>query len=197
MLPEAVIFTDGSSSPKTLQGGWAAIVMLPTHFVELVGCAEQTTNNRMEMMAAIQGLKELKVPHKVYLVSDSAYLLNTIAKRWYNRWFADEMFFDGQYAKQMGRFPRPNLDLWRVISSLAEFHEIVTIKVKGHSIGEDGHEYNHRVDELALKARTQQLSSRRELPNGYDDAEEGFREMVSNGSGILVSEGKVNGDSNP
>jgi len=191
MLPEAVIFTDGSSSPKTLHGGWAAIVMLPDLFVELIGCAEKTTNNRMEMMAAIQGMKELKKPHKVYLVSDSAYLLNSIQNRWYNRWFADEIFFDSAYAKQIGRYPRPNLDLWKIIASLAEFHEIVTVKVKGHSLESNGHEWNHKVDELALLARKEQLTSRRELPNGYIEEDEEFRKMVQKGSGILVSEDKI------
>jgi ribonuclease HI len=183
-LPESVIFTDGSSSPKSKRGGWASIVMLPTHFVELVGYADDTTNNRMEMMAAIQGLKELSTPHEVYLVSDSAYLLNSIQNRWYNRWFADEEFFDNAYAKEIGRFPRPNLDLWRVVSSLDQFHTIIPVKVKGHS----GHEWNDRVDRLALSARTDRIAHRRELLNGYDSDEERFYQIVRNGTGVLVKE---------
>lgn len=189
MFPEAVIFTDGSSSPKNRQGGWAAIVFKPTLFVELVGYQSETTNNRMEMMAAIQGLKELTTPHKVYLVSDSAYLLNSLRERWYNRWFADEIFFDNAYAKQIGRYPRPNLDLWRVLASLAEFHEIETVKVKGHS----GDEWNELVDKLAVQARIEKLSYRRELENGYDEDYEQFRTMVQSGTGVLVDEGRVHG----
>jgi len=188
MLPEGVIFTDGSSSPKTKRGGWACIVMLPTRFVEIVGNSENTTNNRMEMMAAIQGLKELKVPHKVHLVSDSAYLLNSLENKWYNRWFADEMFFDSAFAKQMNRYPRPNLDLWRILASLAEFHEITVVKVKGHS----GDKWNDKVDKLSVQARTDQLSYRRELLDGYVQEDEEFREMVQKGSGILISEDKIN-----
>jgi ribonuclease HI len=191
MLPEGVIFTDGSSSPKSRRGGWACIIMLPTRFIEIVGNAEETTNNRMEMMAAIQGLKELKFPHKIYLVSDSAYLLNSLEKKWYNRWFADEMFFDSAYAKQMNRFPRPNLDLWRILASLSEFHEIVPVKVKGHS----GDEWNDKVDRLSVQARTDQLSYRRELLDGYVEEDEAFRKMVQNGSGILISEGKIDAKS--
>jgi len=187
MLPEAVIFTDGSSSPKTLRGGWACIVMMPDRFVEIVGHAEKTTNNRMEMMAAIQGLKELKVPHKVYLVSDSAYLLNSLSKKWYNRWFADEIFFDSAYAKQTGRYPRPNLDLWRILASLAEFHEIEAVKVKGHS----GDEWNEKCDKLCVQARLESLEYRRELPEGYIEEDEVFRTMVQSGSGVLISEEKI------
>ena len=191
MLPEAVVFTDGSSSPKSKRGGWAAIVMQPNLFVELVGNAEGTTNNRMELMAAIQGMKELQVPHKVYLVSDSAYLLNSLGNRWYNRWFADEIFFDNAFAKQIGRYPRPNLDLWRILASLAEFHEVVPVKVKGHS----GDEWNDKVDKLSVQARVEQLEYRRELPDGYVDEVEQFRNMIMAGSGVLVPEGKVNGKS--
>lgn len=189
MLPEAVIFTDGSSSPKNKRGGWACIVMQPNLFTEIVGCEGNTTNNRMEMMAAIQGLKELKVPHKVQLVSDSAYLLNSLRNKWYDRWFADEMFFNNEFAKQMGRYPRPNLDLWRILASLAEFHEINTVKVKGHS----GDEWNDKVDKLALQARTEKLSYRRELPKGYISEDEDFRTMVQNGTGIIISENRLNG----
>lgn len=187
MLPEAVVFTDGSSSPKSRRGGWAAIVMLPTHFVELVGNEDDTTNNRMEMMAAIQGMKELKSPHKVFLCSDSAYLLNTLSERWYDRWFADEAFFDSAYAKQQGRYPRPNMDLWRILSSLAEFHEIECVKVKGHS----GDEWNEKVDVLCVDARKRNLSYRRELPEGYNSEDEEFRAMIKTGGGVVVPESKL------
>jgi ribonuclease HI len=187
MLPEAVIFTDGSSSPKSKRGGWAAIVMLPNLFVELCGNEDDTTNNRMEMMAAIQGLKELKRPHKVYLCSDSAYLLNSLRERWYNRWFADEAFFDNAYAKQMGRYPRPNMDLWRIMASLAEFHEIECVKVKGHS----GDEWNERVDKLCVQARVDSLAYRRELPEGYNTEDEEFRDMIRTGGGVLIPEHKL------
>lgn len=190
MLPEAVVYCDGSSSPKNKTGGWAAVVMLPTLFVELVGHAEETTNNRMELMAAIQGLKELKDPHRVYLVSDSAYLLNSMKNKWYDRWFADDLFFDNAFAKQMGRYPRPNLDLWKILASLAEFHEIVPVKVVGHA----GDHFNELTDKLAGEARRTKVSYRRELPEGYIEEEEVFRNMVKAGTGVLVLQEKSNGD---
>lgn len=194
MLPEAIVFCDGSSSPKTKQGGWASIVLTPLCFVELVGFAEGTTNNRMELMAAIQGLKELQQPHNVQLISDSAYLLNALHNQWYNRWFADEAFFDNAFAKALGRpTPRPNMDLWRVLSTLDEFHEIETVKVKGHSLTQGIKSiYNSKVDKLAVQARKSQIAYRREIENGYDhDVEGRFRQMISTGSGVLVPEQKV------
>lgn len=194
MLPEAIVFCDGSSSPKTRQGGWAAIVLLPNLFVELCGFAEDTTNNRMELMGAIQGLKELQQPHRVSLISDSAYVLNALHQKWYNRWFADEAFFDNAYAKQLGRpVPRPNMDLWRVLSSLDEFHEVVTVKVKGHSLS-DGikSEFNTKADKLAVHARKHQVAYRRELLDGYENDIEGrFIRMISNGSGVFVPAERV------
>lgn len=194
MSPEAIVFTDGSSSPKTRQGGWAAIVLTPTRFVELCGWDEETTNNRMEMMGVIHGLKELHEPHKITLVCDSAYVLTTLSKKWYNRWFADEAFFDNAFAKAQGRpVPRPNMDLWRVMAALDEFHEIIPNKVKGHSNKEGIKSvYNDKVDKLAVNARKNQLSSRRELPNGYEDDVEGrFQQMVSTGAGVLVPAERV------
>lgn len=194
MLPKAIVFCDGSSSPKTKQGGWAAIVLTPFCFVELVGFANETTNNRMELMAAIQGLKELHEPHRVQLVSDSAYLLNALHNRWYNRWFADEAFFDNAFAKAQGRpVPRPNMDLWRVLSTLDEFHEIETIKVKGHSSTQGIKSvYNSKVDKLAVQARKSQHTYRREVEDGYENDVEGkFRQMISTGSGVLVPEDRV------
>jgi ribonuclease HI len=197
MLPEAIVFCDGSSSPKSKQGGWAAIVLTPSCFVELCGWSENTTNNRMELLAAIHGLKELEEPHKVQLISDSAYVLNAIHNKWYNRWFADEAFFDNAFAKALGRpVPRPNMDLWRVISTLDEFHEIETVKVKGHSNTQGvKSEFNDKVDKLAVYARKNQAAYRRELPNGYQDEEEKslhqFTQMIARSSGVLVPEHKV------
>jgi ribonuclease HI len=155
----------------------------------MCGWADDTTNNRMEMLAAIYGLKELHEPHSVHLVSDSAYLLNTIENRWYNRWFADEAFFDNAFAKMQGRpTPRPNMDLWRVISTLLDHHEVTTVKVKGHS----GDFLNSHVDKLAVHARKTEREYRRELPEGFERYGT-LHDLVYRGNaGVLVPEGKMN-----
>lgn len=132
---ESIIYTDGSSG-KNGDGGWSALVATPYYAVELSGYALKTTNNRMELTAAIRGMKFLHEPHQVSLVSDSAYLLNSIQHGWYERWFNDGA-------------NRPNLDLWRDIQKLLCYHMVKPIKVKGHS----GQEHNERVDQLAVAAR--------------------------------------------
>lgn len=134
-LTECIIYTDGSSG-KGGEGGWSALVATPFYAVELAGYEPNTTNNRMELQAAIRGMKFLHEPHQVSLVSDSAYLLNSIKHGWFERWFAS-----GE--------DRPNLDLWRDIQRLLCYHTVRPVKVKGHS----GHEHNERVDKLAVAAR--------------------------------------------
>lgn len=126
-------------------GGWAAIVATPIYGIELAGCEEKTTNNRMELLAAIKGLSILHEPHIVSLVSDSAYMLNTIKNEWYYRWFYEE---SKGITKRNGS-PRPNMDLWRDIEKLLCYHVVKPIKVKGHS----GVAHNERVDKLAVAAR--------------------------------------------
>jgi ribonuclease HI len=140
MLPEAIIYTDGSSGGGG-EGGWAALVATPYFGIEITGWAEGTTNNRMEMIAAIEGLKVLHEPHRVQLVSDSAYLVSTLLHKWYEKWFTQ------------WNYHRPNLDLWHQLVALSSYHEIQPIKVKGHN----GHEHNERVDKLAVLARKDKL----------------------------------------
>lgn len=193
MLPQAIIYTDGSCSPKSKRGGWACVVLRPDSFLEMCGWSEDTTNNRMEMLAAIHGLKELHEPHEVHLVSDSAYVLNSIKHEWFNRWFADEAFFDNAYAKMQGRpTPRPNMDLWRVIASLLDHHTVIPVKVKGHS----GEFLNSHVDKLAVAARKSERTYRRDLPDGFERAWS-LEDVVYNGGvGVLVPEGRLNGFGN-
>lgn len=153
---EAIIYTDGSSGNNG-DGGWATIVATPYFGIEICGWAAETTNNRMEMMAAIKGMKLLgSDSFKVHLVSDSAYLLNSLKHKWYLKWLEEEEAFykkghvPNKWKQGQGWIAtRPNLDLWRIIQELDELHEITTIKVKGHS----GHEHNERVDKLAVSAR--------------------------------------------
>lgn len=145
-LTEAVIYTDGSSGAGG-EGGWAALVATPFFAVEISGWAEGTTNNAMEMQAALEGLRVLRGPHAVSLVSDSAYLLNTLKNRWYDKWF-EEMRNGRDYV-------RPNINLWRQLVKAVELHDMTYIKVKGHS----GQEHNERVDKLAVAARKERLET--------------------------------------
>jgi ribonuclease HI len=140
VLTEAVIYTDGSSG-NSGDGGWAALVATPYFGVEICGWSAKTTNNRMEMIAALEGMKLLTNPHEVHLVSDSAYLVNAIKNDWYVRWL-DEV-----------GSARPNLDLWVQIQHQVHYHKVVPHKIKGHN----GHEHNERVDKLAVAARKEKL----------------------------------------
>lgn len=147
-VKEAIIYTDGSSGNGG-DGGWAAIVATPYFGVEIWGYDQATTNNRMEMTAAIEGMKLLEKTGEKYqikLVSDSAYMLNSIQHQWYLNWFKEA---------QSGKYIRPNLDLWYKIAWFVGYHEVTPIKVKGHS----GHEHNERVDKLAVAARKEKLRS--------------------------------------
>lgn len=148
---EAIIYTDGSSG-KNGDGGWSALVATPFYGVELSGWAENTTNNRMELWAAIEGLSFLHDAHMVNLVSDSAYLLNSIKHGWYERWISEPN----------GTYKRPNIDLWLAIRKLLCYHTVIPVKVKGHN----GHEHNERVDKLAVTARLDRVE-RFEVIYGY------------------------------
>lgn len=148
-LPEALVYTDGSTG-SDYRGGWSAIVVTPSFGIEITGCEEKTTNNRMEMMAAIMGLKALPHPHEACLISDSAYMLNSIKHKWYERWLAQ--------GKE-----RPNLDLWQEIAGILCYHVVKPIKVKGHS----GVKWNERVDKLAKAARINQKGSLEVLYGSY------------------------------
>lgn len=141
-MREATIITDGSADNTRGTGGWCAIIKVGSSLTEITGWEESTTSNRMELMAAIQGLRHLKFPTKVHLVSDSTYMLKTLRNKWYERWFEEEQLH------------RPNLDLWHNLVGLVNFHEVEFTKVKGHS----GHYWNDRADTLAKKARKEQLT---------------------------------------
>lgn len=135
MLPEGIIYSDGSAG-QNRHGGWSCIVATPSFGVELWGFEYDTTNNRMEMLAAMQGLKFLSMPYDIKLVSDSAYMLNTIKHKWYEEWIEHH-------------YQRKNMDLWLEMRDLLCYHMVTTVKIKGHS----GIEHNERVDKLAKQAR--------------------------------------------
>lgn len=154
-LLEAIIYTDGSVD-HVGNGGWACVVATPYAIYELSDAEDETTNNRMEMLAAIKGMEFLTEPHKVMIVSDSAYLLNTIKNRWFDKWFEKE-------ARTNNEYTRPNMDLWHRIADLVDFHDVVTVKVKGH----DGVYLNEQVDKLAVKTRMTKEATFREMRYGY------------------------------
>lgn len=142
-LPRVDIYTDGACSGNPGPGGWAAILVSGGKEKELSGKANPTTNNRMELTAAIEGLKALKRPCRVRLYSDSAYLVNAFTNGWLEKWQKNNW----QTSKKE---PVENRDLWETLLELSKIHEIEWHKVKGHG----DNEYNNRCDRLAVGART-------------------------------------------
>lgn len=137
------IYTDGACSGNPGPGGYAAIIMLDDNKKEIFGAELNTTNNRMELKAAIEGLKALKRPCKVSLYSDSAYLVNTYKSNWIEGW--KKKGWKNSSGEQV-----KNIDLWEEIEGLRKIHDVTFIKVKGHA----DNEFNNRCDELAVSAIT-------------------------------------------
>jgi ribonuclease HI len=140
-VKEVTIYTDGACSDNPGPGGWGAILMYEGHRKEISGAEASTTNNRMELTAAIEALSRLKYPCKVLLYSDSAYLVNCFNNRWYEGWQRNG------WKNSKGQ-PVENQDLWQRLLELMQKHDVSYIKVKGHS----DNEWNNRCDELARAA---------------------------------------------
>lgn len=138
---KVTIYTDGACSGNPGPGGYAAIIMFGDSKKEIYGAEHNTTNNRMELMAAIQGLKALKKPCEVSLYSDSAYLVNAYNNNWIYGWKKNGW-------KNSSKEPVKNIDLWQEIEALRQIHNVTFIKVKGHA----DNEFNNRCDELAVEA---------------------------------------------
>jgi ribonuclease HI len=131
------IFTDGACKGNPGPGGWGAILRYRDKEKELSGAERFTTNNRMELMAAIKGLEALKRRSTVHLATDSEYLKNGITK-WIHRWKKNGW-------QTTTKAPVKNADLWRRLDELVEKHEVQWTWVKGHS----GHDENERADRIA------------------------------------------------
>lgn len=140
-MKEVTIYTDGACSGNPGPGGWAAILFYGEHRKELSGGEEETTNQRMELKAAIEGLQALKEPCKVKLYSDSAYLVNCFQQGWYKSWQKNG------WKNSKGK-PVENKDLWERLLDLNEQHQVEFIKVKGHA----DDPWNNRCDQLAVAA---------------------------------------------
>ena len=138
--PSVEIFTDGACSGNPGPGGWGAVLRFGEVERELSGGESATTNNRMELTAAIAGLEALKRPCRVALYTDSTYLRDGITK-WLPNW-------KSRGWKTAAREPVKNVDLWRRLEAAAAQHEIGWHWVRGHA----GHPENERADALARGA---------------------------------------------
>ncbi len=137
------IFTDGACSGNPGPGGWGAVLRFKGHEKELSGGAPATTNNRMELMAAIAALEALTRPSAVDLTTDSTYLRDGIT-RWIHDW-------KRRGWKTAAKKPVKNVDLWQRLEAALAPHEVAWHWVKGH----DGHPENERADALARAALEQ------------------------------------------
>ena len=140
-MKQVVLISDGACVGNPGPGGWAYILRHGEHSAECSGGVSDTTNNRMEITATIKGLKALKEPCEVLLISDSQYLLNGV-RSWRFAWRANGWM---RKPKQGQKRPVLNADLWQELDTLADKHKISVQWVKGHS----GHQDNERCDELA------------------------------------------------
>ncbi|WP_109260943.1 ribonuclease HI [Hyphobacterium indicum] len=135
------IHTDGACSGNPGPGGWGALLEWKGHEKELYGGEAETTNNRMELMAAICALESLKRPSTVRLVTDSVYVRDGVTK-WIHGWKKNGW-------KTAAKKPVKNEDLWRRLEEAARRHDVRWDWIKGHS-GDPG---NERADALAVKGR--------------------------------------------
>ena len=134
------IYTDGACSGNPGPGGWAAVLLYGDNKKEISGYTPETTNNRMELFAAISGLSSLKdtMGYAVELYSDSSYLVNAINKCWLNNWKSNNW-------RTADKKEVKNQDLWKQIDELNAKHNPKYIWVKGHA----SNPHNNRCDELA------------------------------------------------
>ena len=135
------IYTDGACSGNPGPGGWGCILEFGPHKKELSGFMEGTTNNRMELFAAISGLGALKEPCDVTLYSDSNYLVQAFNDHWIDGW-------KRRGWKTSNGTPVENQDLWAILLLQTRKHNVRFVKVKGHA----DHPQNNRCDELATSA---------------------------------------------
>lgn len=139
-MKHITIYTDGACRGNPGPGGWGAILRHGEHEKELSGSASHTTNNRMELMGVVEGLRALKEPCAVTIVTDSQYVLQGMTE-WMVAWKARGW-------KTADKKPVKNVDLWQALEEAAKPHNITWKWVKGHS----GDEMNDRVDALAVQA---------------------------------------------
>ena len=133
------IYTDGACSGNPGAGGYCAILIFNGIEKIISGGENETTNNRMELVAVIEGLKALKEPCEVNLYSDSQYVINAINEKWLDGWAQSGWRADSKKRVK-------NVDLWQALIPLLKKHKVAFIKIKGHS----DNEYNNRCDKIAV-----------------------------------------------
>lgn len=136
-----VVYTDGACSGNPGPGGWGAVLIYNGNTKELSGGEAHTTNQRMEILAAVEALRALKEPCDVTIHSDSAYVINCFQQKWYVSWRKNGW-------KNSKGAPVQNRDLWEFLLAEVERHQVRFEKVKGHA----GVTLNERCDELARMA---------------------------------------------
>lgn len=131
------IFTDGAASGNPGPGGYGVILRSGKHYKELSGGFRMTTNNRMELLAVIEGLKAIKTPGaQVMVTSDSKYVIDSIEKKWVFGW------------AKTGFKSKKNKDLWMQFLQIYKLHQVAFTWIKGHNL----HPENERCDQLAVAA---------------------------------------------
>jgi ribonuclease HI len=140
-MKQVEIYTDGASLGNPGPGGYGVILRFGPHRKEISGGFQKTTNNRMEILAAIVGLENLKERCQVVIYSDSRYLVDSVTKKWVYRWKANGW-------KRDKNDQVPNADLWERLLKLIQAHAVQFRWIRGHN----GHEENERCDELATSA---------------------------------------------
>lgn len=147
-MDQVIIYTDGACSKNPGPGGWGCVLMYKKHRKESSGSEPDTTNNRMELTAAIEALRLLKRSCSVDLYTDSAYLCNAFEKGWLDQWRRNGW-------KTANRHEVENRDLWEQLDALCVTHVVRFHKVKGHSDNVE----NNRCDKLAREAIRTLLNS--------------------------------------
>jgi ribonuclease HI len=140
-MKKVILYTDGACSGNPGVGGYGAVLIYNGHEKQISGANPQTTNNRMELTAVIEGLKCLKEACEVQVYSDSAYTVNGFLKGWVEDWNRNG------WKKSDGKEVL-NVDLWSELYSLTQTHKVTFNKVKGHA----DNEYNNLCDKLATDA---------------------------------------------
>ena len=139
-MKKVFIYTDGACSGNPGPGGWGAVLRYNSVEKEMSGSDQNTTNNRMELTAFIDALKQHKEPCEVVLTTDSQYVVNGITKGWAASWRANGW-------RKADKKPALNPELWGELLDLCEKHEVTFEWIKGHA----GHEENERCDRLAVQ----------------------------------------------
>src|ERR1017187_4296122 len=143
-MPLVEIYTDGGCEPNPGPGGYGVVLLHPKKRAEASGGFRLTTNNRMEIFAAIAGLEMLKQPCQVTLNSDSQYLVDAIMKGWAVKWKKNDWWLNNKERAK-------NIDLWEKLLPLCEAHQVEFRWVKGHA----GNRENERCDQLSMAALRQ------------------------------------------